>query len=97
MASAGRPGAGRRRGDLRHPRALRHEGSFVEELFVKPNSLGDGSVWDISFSPDEAQTWMYLADGQNMAACSFNIKVKYDTKQLYGKVTASRQIVIYKD
>jgi len=27
----------------------------------------------------------------------FYIKVKYDTKQLYGKVTASRQIVIYRD
>jgi hypothetical protein len=27
----------------------------------------------------------------------FNIKVKYDTKQLYGKVNATRQIVIYRD
>ena len=29
------------------------DGSFVEELFVKPNSLGDGSVWD----PDRCQRW----------------------------------------
>ena len=41
------------------------DGSFVEELFVKPNSLGDGSVWDISFSPDPEQTFIYLADGTN--------------------------------
>jgi len=41
------------------------DGTFVEEMFVKPNSLGDGSVWDISFSPDPEQTFMYLADGTN--------------------------------
>jgi len=41
------------------------DGTYVKELFVKPNSLGDGSVWDISFSPDEAQTYIYLADGTN--------------------------------
>ena len=41
------------------------DGSFVDELFVKPMSLGDGSVWDISFSPDDEQTFIYLADGTN--------------------------------
>lgn len=41
------------------------DGSFVREIFVKPNSLGDGSVWDISFSPDPEQTFIYLADGTN--------------------------------
>jgi DNA-binding beta-propeller fold protein YncE len=41
------------------------DGTFVEELFIKPNSLGDGSVWDISFSPDPEQTFIYLADGTN--------------------------------
>ena len=41
------------------------DGTFVNELFVKPNSLGDGSVWDISFSPDADQKFIYLADGTN--------------------------------
>lgn len=41
------------------------DGTFVDEMFVKPNSLGDGSVWDISFSPDEEQKFIYLADGTN--------------------------------
>ncbi len=44
---------------------FRTDGTFVEELFVKPDSLGDGSVWDISFSPDDAQRFLYLADGTN--------------------------------
>ena len=41
------------------------DGTFVDEMFVKPNSLGDGSVWDISFSPDEEQKFIFLADGTN--------------------------------
>jgi len=28
---------------------------------------------------------------------TFNVNVKYDTKKLYGKVTAARQFVIYRD
>ncbi|GMR17474.1 MAG: hypothetical protein BMS9Abin32_585 [Gammaproteobacteria bacterium] len=44
---------------------FRTDGTFVDELFVKPNSLGDGSVWDISFSPDAEQRFIYLADGTN--------------------------------
>lgn len=41
------------------------DGSFVREIFVKPNSLVNGSVWDIAFSPDPEQTYLYMADGTN--------------------------------
>ncbi len=41
------------------------DGTFIREIFIKPNSLGDGSVWDISFSADDDQTYIYLADGTN--------------------------------
>ena len=41
------------------------DGTYVKELFIKPNSLGDGSVWDISFSADPEQRFIYLADGTN--------------------------------
>lgn len=41
------------------------DGTYVTELFVKPNSLGDGAVWDIAFSPDPEQRFIYLADGTN--------------------------------
>jgi DNA-binding beta-propeller fold protein YncE len=44
---------------------FKKDGTYVNEIFVKPNSLGDGSVWDISFSPDPEQTFIYLADGTN--------------------------------
>ena len=41
------------------------DGTFVKEVFVKKNTLGDGSVWDIAFSRDPQQKYLYLADGAN--------------------------------
>jgi DNA-binding beta-propeller fold protein YncE len=41
------------------------DGTFVKEVFIAKNTLGDGSVWDIAFSKDPKQTYMYLADGAN--------------------------------
>mgnify|MGYP003685730277 FL=1 len=44
------------------------DGTFVKEKFIAPLTLGDGSVWDIAFSKDRAQKFMYVADGKNMKA-----------------------------
>jgi DNA-binding beta-propeller fold protein YncE len=41
------------------------DGTFVKEVFVAKNTLGDGSVWDIAFSKDPQQKYIYLADGAN--------------------------------
>ena len=41
------------------------EGKFVKEQFIARNSLADGSVWDIAFSKDPQQKYLYLADGRN--------------------------------
>jgi DNA-binding beta-propeller fold protein YncE len=41
------------------------EGKFVKEQRIKPKTLGDGSVWDIAFSRDPQQRYMFLADGAN--------------------------------
>ena len=41
------------------------EGKFVSEHFVETNTLADGSVWDIAFSKDAAQKYLYMADGVN--------------------------------
>jgi DNA-binding beta-propeller fold protein YncE len=40
-------------------------GKFVKEKRVAPLTLGDGSVWDIAFSKDPEQRYIYLADGKN--------------------------------
>lgn len=40
-------------------------GKFVKEVRIAPRTRGDGSVWDIAFSRDPQQTYIYLADGKN--------------------------------
>jgi DNA-binding beta-propeller fold protein YncE len=42
------------------------DGTFAKEERIAPATLGDGSVWDIAFSPDPEQRFIYLADGKNM-------------------------------
>ncbi len=42
------------------------DGTFVKEKIIAPATLSQGSVWDVAFSPDPEQRFMYLADGQNM-------------------------------
>jgi hypothetical protein len=41
-------------------------GTFVKEVRVAPNTLANGSVWDIAFSRDPQQRYIYVADGSNM-------------------------------
>jgi DNA-binding beta-propeller fold protein YncE len=41
------------------------DGKFVKEVFIAKRTLGDGSVWDIAFSKDPQQKYLYLADGKN--------------------------------
>ena len=45
---------------------FRKDGTFVNEAFVAPQTLSQGSTWDIAFSRDPEQKYIYLADGQNM-------------------------------
>jgi DNA-binding beta-propeller fold protein YncE len=41
------------------------DGTYVKEAFIARRTLGDGSVWDIAFSKDPEQKYLYLADGKN--------------------------------
>ena len=41
------------------------DGTFVTEKVIAPRTLGDGAVWDIAFSRDPDQRFIYLADGKN--------------------------------
>ena len=45
---------------------FRKDGTFVKEAFYAKNSKGDGAPFDVAFSKDPAQTYLYLADGNNM-------------------------------
>jgi len=41
------------------------DGTFVKEAWFAKNTLGSGSAWDLAFSKDPQQRFIYLADGTN--------------------------------
>ena len=44
---------------------FKSDGTFVKEQILYKNTLGDGAVWDIAFSKDPQQKYIFLADGSN--------------------------------
>jgi DNA-binding beta-propeller fold protein YncE len=44
---------------------FKKDGTFVKEAIIAKETLGDGSVWDIAFSKDPQQKYIYVADGKN--------------------------------
>jgi DNA-binding beta-propeller fold protein YncE len=44
---------------------FRPDGTFVKEVFIAKNTRASGSVWDVAFSKDPAQRYLYVADGIN--------------------------------
>ena len=41
------------------------DGEFVDEFFIRPETLSMGSTWDLALSPDPEQRWIYVPDGTN--------------------------------
>ncbi len=44
---------------------FRPDGKFVKEAFFAKRSLGKGSVWDVAFSKDPQQKYIFMTDGRN--------------------------------
>jgi len=44
---------------------FRKDGTFVKEAFIDRQTLRSGSVWDMAFSKDPQQTYIYAANGVN--------------------------------
>ena len=53
--------------DRQHNRlqVFKPDGTFVREAFYAKNTLGSGSTWDIAFSKDPQQRFIFIADGTN--------------------------------
>ena len=45
---------------------FRKNGQFVTEAFVATRTLAMGSIWDLEFSPDPEQRFIFAPDGTNM-------------------------------
>jgi hypothetical protein len=50
------------------------DGKFVQEGFIARETLGNGSAWDIDFSADPQQAYIYLTDGTNQCVWLLNRK-----------------------
>ncbi len=37
----------------------------MDEVIIAKATMGEGSAWDVDVSPDEQQTFLYVADGTN--------------------------------
>ena len=57
------------------------EGKFIKEQWYARRSLGEGAVWDIAFSKDPAQRYIFLADGRNQ-------KVRIIVRETLEEITA---------
>jgi len=44
---------------------FKKDGTFLKEAFVSKSTLGEGAVWDMAFSNDSRQRFLYVADGSD--------------------------------
>ena len=56
------------------------EGEFVQEEFYQNESLGEGSTWDVAFSKDPGQQYLYITDGRNQKV---RVVMRETLEQLY--------------
>ena len=67
---------------------FKYDGTYVKQFVVEPNSKGDGAPFDIAFSPDPQQKFMYIADGTNM---KIHVYDRQSLKELYTFGDGGRQ------
>ena len=44
---------------------FKRDGTFVKEAFIAKRTLGDGAIFDVGFSKDTPERFLYTADGAN--------------------------------
>ena len=64
------------------------DGTYVSETFLETNTKGDGSVWEIAFSRDPQEKFMYVADGANHKIHVFD---RLALKEIYSFGSGGRQ------
>ena len=50
------------------------DGTYVTEAFIRRETRGAGSTWDVELSKDADQTWIYVPDGTNFKVWILNRK-----------------------
>ena len=42
---------------------FKYDGTYIKQIAVSPNTKGEGAVWEVAFSKDPQQKYMYMSDG----------------------------------
>jgi WD40 repeat protein len=64
------------------------DGTYVKEVYIQTDTKAQGSVWEIAFSKDPQQKFMYVSDGANEKIHVFD---RQSMKELYSFGTGGRQ------
>jgi hypothetical protein len=67
---------------------FKDDGTYVKEIYLETKTKGDGSAWEIAFSKDPQQKFMYVADGANEKIHIFD---RASAKELYSFGSGGRQ------
>jgi DNA-binding beta-propeller fold protein YncE len=51
---------------------FRKDGAFMKEFRVEPQTLANGSIWDLVLSEDAGQNFIFIADGTNNQIVTLN-------------------------
>lgn len=67
---------------------FKDDGTFVKQYTLETDTRGDGSIWEIAFSRDPQQRFLYIADGANEKVHVFD---RQTMKELYAFGGGGRQ------
>jgi len=67
---------------------FKFDGTYVKQFAVAPDTQGAGSTWEIAFSKDQGQKFLYLSDGSNEKIHVFD---RQAMKELYAFGGGGRQ------
>ena len=67
---------------------FKFDGTFVKQYTMETQTKGDGSVWEIAFSKDPKQKFLYIADGANE---KIHVYDRQTMKELYAFGGGGRQ------
>jgi hypothetical protein len=59
---------------------FKFDGTYIKQFTILPNTKGEGAAWEIAFSKDPQQKFMYLTDGANQIIHVFD---RQSLKELY--------------
>ena len=73
---------------------FKKDGTFVKEFQVEPQTLQNGSVWDLVLSEDAAQRYIFVADGANMQVITLDRQTGEKLAQLRPPRPHGRQLQV---